>query len=40
MRVPPQSLPETGSTVRIAIRPERVHLFDAKTERRIDTATP
>jgi multiple sugar transport system ATP-binding protein len=37
MRVPPQALPETGSTLRIAIRAERVHLFDAKTERRIDT---
>jgi multiple sugar transport system ATP-binding protein len=37
MRVPPQALPETGSTLRIAIKPERVHLFDAKTERRIDT---
>jgi multiple sugar transport system ATP-binding protein len=37
MRVPPQALPETGSTLRIAIKPERVHLFDPKTERRIDT---
>jgi len=37
MRVPPQPLPETGSTLRIAIKPERVHLFDAKTERRIET---
>jgi multiple sugar transport system ATP-binding protein len=36
MRVPPQALPETGSTLRIAIRPGRVHFFDAKTERRID----
>jgi len=36
MRVPPQALPETGSTLRIAIKPERVHLFDSKTERRID----
>jgi multiple sugar transport system ATP-binding protein len=38
MRVPPQALPQRGSLLRIAIRPERVHLFDAKTERRIDTA--
>jgi multiple sugar transport system ATP-binding protein len=37
MRVPPQALPETGSTLRIAIKPERVHLFDAESERRIDT---
>ena len=37
MRVPPQALPERGSTLRIAIRPERVHVFDARTERRIDT---
>ncbi len=40
MRVPPQALPATGSTLRIAIRPERVHLFDAKTEQRIDTPAP
>ncbi len=40
MRVPPQALPATGSTLRIAIRPERVHLFDAKTEQRIDTPPP
>jgi multiple sugar transport system ATP-binding protein len=39
MRVPPQELPDTGSPLRIAIKPERVHLFDAKTGRRID-ATP
>jgi multiple sugar transport system ATP-binding protein len=38
MRVPPQELPETGSTLRIAIKPDRVHLFDAKTEQRIDAA--
>jgi multiple sugar transport system ATP-binding protein len=38
MRVPPQELPEAGSTVRIAIRHERMHLFDAKTEERIDAA--
>jgi multiple sugar transport system ATP-binding protein len=37
MRVPPQALPETGSMLRIAIKPERVHLFDPKTERRIDS---
>jgi multiple sugar transport system ATP-binding protein len=36
MRVPPQALPETGSTFGIAIRPERVHLFDASTEQRIE----
>jgi len=39
MRVPPQPLPETGSTLRIAIRPERVHFFDPKTERRIDVTS-
>jgi len=36
MRVPPQAMPETGTTLRIAFKPDRVHLFDAKTERRID----
>ncbi|HVT31420.1 MAG TPA: sn-glycerol-3-phosphate ABC transporter ATP-binding protein UgpC [Rhodanobacteraceae bacterium] len=36
MRVPPRTMPETGTTLRIAMKPERVHLFDAKTERRIE----
>jgi multiple sugar transport system ATP-binding protein len=37
MRVPPQAMPEPGTTLRIAIKPDRVHLFDAKTERRIES---
>ncbi len=36
MRVPPQAVPETGSTLRIAFKRDRVHLFDAKSERRIE----
>ena len=36
MRVPPQAMPETGTTLRIAIKQDRMHLFDAKTERRIE----
>ncbi|MET0232167.1 MAG: sn-glycerol-3-phosphate ABC transporter ATP-binding protein UgpC [Rhodanobacteraceae bacterium] len=37
MRVPPQEMPRTGSTLRIAFKTDRVHLFDAKTERRIES---
>ena len=36
MRVPPCDLPETGSTLDIGIRTDRLHLFDAATEQRID----
>jgi multiple sugar transport system ATP-binding protein len=36
MRVPPQALPQTGQALRIAIKPDRVHLFDAKSGRRIE----
>jgi len=36
MRVPPRAMPETGTMLRIAIKPDRVHLFDRKTERRIE----
>jgi multiple sugar transport system ATP-binding protein len=36
MRVSPQAMPETGTTLRIAMKPDRVHLFDAKTEQRIE----
>jgi multiple sugar transport system ATP-binding protein len=37
MRVPPQAMPETGTTLRLAMKSDRVHLFDAKTERRIES---
>jgi multiple sugar transport system ATP-binding protein len=37
MRVPPQAMPETGATLRIAMK-DRVHLFDAKTGQRIETS--
>jgi multiple sugar transport system ATP-binding protein len=36
MRVSPQAMPESGATLRIAMKPDRVHLFDAKTEQRIE----
>jgi multiple sugar transport system ATP-binding protein len=36
MRVQPRAVPETGTVLRIAMKPERVHLFDAKTEQRIE----
>ena len=36
MRIPPQEIPATGSTLRVAIKPGRWHLFDAASERRID----
>jgi multiple sugar transport system ATP-binding protein len=36
MRVPPQTIPESGSTLRIAMKPGRVHWFDPKTGRRIE----
>jgi multiple sugar transport system ATP-binding protein len=36
MRVPPQAIPESGSTLRIAMKPGRVHWFDPKTGRRIE----
>jgi len=35
VRVPPQALPETGSTLALAVRPAGLHLFDAATELRI-----
>ena len=37
MRVPPRTLPDAGATLRLAMKPERLHFFDAATERRIDT---
>jgi multiple sugar transport system ATP-binding protein len=36
VRIPPQPLPTSGTTLRFAIRPGRVHWFDAKTEMRIE----
>jgi multiple sugar transport system ATP-binding protein len=38
VRVPPQALPETGSLVKLGVRTERMHFFDAQTQRRIDVA--
>jgi multiple sugar transport system ATP-binding protein len=38
MRVPPQAMPETGAKLRIAMKPDRVHLFDAKSGRRVETS--
>jgi multiple sugar transport system ATP-binding protein len=37
MRVPPQAMPKTGTTLRLAMKSDRVHLFDSKTERRIES---
>jgi multiple sugar transport system ATP-binding protein len=37
-RVPPQSLPEIGSVLKLGVRTAGLHLFDAKTEQRIDAA--
>jgi multiple sugar transport system ATP-binding protein len=37
MRMPPQAMPETGTVLRLAVKPDRVHLFDAKTERRVES---
>jgi multiple sugar transport system ATP-binding protein len=37
MRVPPQTMPDTGTTLHIAMKRDRVHLFDAKTEQRIES---
>ena len=36
MRVPPCELPETGALLDIGFRTDRLHLFDAATEQRID----
>jgi multiple sugar transport system ATP-binding protein len=36
VRIPPQALPKSGTTLRFGIKPGRVHWFDAKTETRID----
>jgi multiple sugar transport system ATP-binding protein len=36
MRVAPCALPETGSMLDVGIRTERLHLFDAATEQRIE----
>jgi multiple sugar transport system ATP-binding protein len=37
-RVPPQSLPEVGSVLKLGVRTTGLHLFDARTEKRIDAA--
>jgi len=36
MRVPPCELPETGSMLDIGVRTDRLHLFDADSEQRIE----
>ena len=36
MRVPPCDLPETGAVLDVGIRADRLHLFDAASEQRID----
>ncbi|MFI4970659.1 MAG: ABC transporter ATP-binding protein [Lysobacterales bacterium] len=37
VRVPPREIPPIGTQLTLAFRPERMHRFDAQTERRIDT---
>jgi len=37
-RIPPQPLPEIGSVLKLGVRTAGLHLFDAKTEKRIDAA--
>jgi multiple sugar transport system ATP-binding protein len=37
-RVPPQDIPDIGSELELAFRPERMHLFDPASERRLDVA--
>jgi multiple sugar transport system ATP-binding protein len=34
-RLPPQSVPERGASVRLTLRPDRLHFFDARTESRL-----
>jgi multiple sugar transport system ATP-binding protein len=36
-RVPPQAVPAPGTELTVSFRPERMHLFDPASERRIDT---
>jgi hypothetical protein len=37
-RVPPQDVPAIGSELELSFRPERMHLFDPASERRLDVA--
>jgi len=37
-RVPPQDIPAIGSELQLMFRPERMHLFDPASERRLDVA--
>jgi len=37
-RVPPQAIPAAGSELRFTFEPQRLHLFDPASERRLETA--
>jgi multiple sugar transport system ATP-binding protein len=37
-RVPPQEVPDIGAELQLSFRPERMHLFDPASERRLDVA--
>jgi multiple sugar transport system ATP-binding protein len=37
-RVPPQTVPQIGTELQLSFRPDRMHLFDPASERRLDVA--